>query len=80
MPRGSQGVIRDVLACKGGVKGVPEGEGGHLEGPGARGLSGCLWGPKGPREISNGSQGVDEDVSGVLGNQQGVEGKCHKSV
>ena len=75
------------MACKGGVKGVPEGQGGRLEGPGAkgvkggtRGLSGCLWGPKEPREISNGSQGVDEDVSGVLGNQQGVEGKCHKSV
>ena len=82
VPRGSQGVIRDVLACKG----VPEGQGGRLEGPvakgvkgGTRGLSGCLWGPKGPREISNGSQGVAEDVSGVLGNQQGVDGRCHES-
>ena len=71
---------------QGGIEGVPGSQGGRLEGPrvkvkrSTRGLSGCLWGPKGPREISNGSQGVDEDVSGVLGNQQGVEGKCHKSV
>lgn len=76
VPRGSQGVIRDVLACKGGVKGVPEGEGGHLEGPGARGLSGCLWGPKGPRP---------GDIQWVPGGQrgclrgQGVGDRCHKS-
>ena len=37
VPRGSQGVIRDVLACKG----VPEGQGGRLEGPGAKGVRGA---------------------------------------
>ena len=56
-----------------GVEGVPGSQGGRLEGPrvkvkrSTRGLSGCLWGPKGP--WPGDIQGVNEDVLGVLGNQ-----------